>query len=621
MAYQINKSDGTVLSVVADGQVDDQSTDITLIGKNYAGFGEALNENFVKLLENFSGTAAPESPIAGQIWFDASELKLKVYSGTAFVPVSSATISSFQPSTLGVGDLWFNDTAGQLYFFDGNNTILLGPDFSTAQGKSGLEVRSVLDTLNQTRVITLLYTADILIGIFSKDSFTPRNAIDGFSGDIQPGFNAGTLANIKFDVTATDSDSLGGSPASNYVRKDTSNQINGQISINSNLGLVIGNAGQGILSVKNLGDVFLANSATDRNLVFEVRRGITPENALSISSQNRTIDIYSGFSDSQTNIGGGLEVSGDVTIRGNLVINDGDITQIKASELLIEDKTIILGETGDSAASTDENASGGGIILRGSGDHVILWTDLPQSATASTPALASASWTSSEHFNLAAGKHFAIDGVPLLEKSGSTFRLTSNVTIADGIKIFGIQDEFTVDNLFLNNNRLSSLDSNGDIELSPDGNGNVVLVGSPKVTGMADPTDAQDASTKEYVDRTIQSRPILLSIDLSDAKPNSYIINNVLNNMAPPAEYRNGTIARILCNILNNNTTTLDINPLVNTSTATFVTPTGTAPAVTNVAVSQATVSGSSIQTTRIIKLFQINAGAWSFVSDTILPP
>ena len=114
MAYTINKTDGTILATVADGQIDELSTDLTLVGKNYSGFGESINENFVKLLENFSSSRQPTRPIRGQIWFDVSELKLKVYSGTGFVPVSSATISNQQPLNLGVGDLWFNDLAKQL---------------------------------------------------------------------------------------------------------------------------------------------------------------------------------------------------------------------------------------------------------------------------------------------------------------------------------------------------------------------------------------------------------------------------------------------------------------------------------------------------------------------------
>jgi hypothetical protein len=65
----------------------------------------------------------------------------------------------------------------------------------------------------------------------------------------------------------------------------------------------------------------------------------------------------------------------------------------------------------------------------------------------------------------------------------------------------------------------------------------------------------------------------------------------------------------------------LDINPLVSQTVSTFNTPSGTASAVTNVSISQATVPAESVTTTRIVKIFQINAGAWNHVSDTILPP
>jgi hypothetical protein len=90
--------------------------------------------------------------------------------------------------------------------------------------------------------------------------------------------------------------------------------------------------------------------------------------------------------------------------------------------------------------------------------------------------------------------------------------------------------------------------------------------------------------------------------------------------MAPTAEYRNGTVARILCNILSVSSTTLDLTSLINQSTSIFSSPSGTAPAVTNVAINTATVSPGSISTTRIIKTYQIIAGLWVFVSDTVLP-
>jgi len=599
MAYQINKTDGTVVATVADGQIDTLSTDLTLIGKNYSGFGEALNENFIKLLENFASTTRPTHPIRGQIWFDVSELKLKVYSGTQFLPVSSATIANTQPTSLGVGDLWFNDVDRQLYFFDGSTAILLGPAYSTSQGISGLKVASILDTLNQTRVVTYLYNNGILLGIFAKDTFTPKVAISGFTGSVIPGFNAGNLAGLKFAVTCTNSESLGGVTAATYVRKDTSNSINGQLQLTADLGLVIGSAGQGAFNV-NTGNVFLQNTATDKNLIFNVRKGINQEDAISIQSGSRTIDLYAGQSTSQVNIGGNLTIAGDLTVQGTT-------TTINTSTLTVEDKNIELASV---PSPSDALADGGGITLKGTTDHTLIWTS------------ASTAWNSSEHINLDSGKEFKINGITVL--SGTS--LGPGITAIPGVTAFGTQNTVNigpgappVTQMRLQNHRISTISSNFDIELEPDGTGNVALIGSPKITGLADPTTAQDAATKEYVDNVLETRAILLSMDLSDGQTNIYIINNILNVMAPPGpDYRDQTYCRILCSISNNSTTTLDINPLISQSTATFVTPgPGTAPAVTNVAIGVATVPAAPISVLRFIKTFQIQVGSWTHISDS----
>ena len=83
MAYTINKTDGTVLATITDGTVDN-STSLQLFGKSYSNFGEFLNENQIKLLENSASTSAPTAPLKGELWFDTSTGQLKVYDGTAF---------------------------------------------------------------------------------------------------------------------------------------------------------------------------------------------------------------------------------------------------------------------------------------------------------------------------------------------------------------------------------------------------------------------------------------------------------------------------------------------------------------------------------------------------------
>ena len=359
MAYLITKSDGTTLTTISDGQLDDLSTDLTLIGKNYSGFGEAFNENLIKLLENFASTARPTRPIRGQIWFDVTELKLKVYNGTAFQPVSSATIAETRPTSLTPGDLWFDDTNKQLYFYDGENTLLLGPSYGLEQGLSGIRVTTIFDSLNQNKVITSLYNNGTLIGIFSSNAteFTPKIPISGFSGTIIPGFNAGTIAGLKFNVTATNSEKLGGRLDTTYVRNDTSGVINGKLGVT--LGVEIGNAQQVKLLETN-GDLLLQNVAQNKFIRLSARRGSVQDDAMVIEPSSQTVKIYDGFLNSQTTVGGNLTVNGNLTVLG-------DTVSVNVSTLRVENKLIELGTSSDSSILTNAQADGGGIVLRSSG--------------------------------------------------------------------------------------------------------------------------------------------------------------------------------------------------------------------------------------------------------------
>jgi len=616
MAYQINKTDGTIVATVADGQIDTLSTDLTLIGKNYSGFGEAFNENLVKLLENFASTTRPLHPLKGQVWFDSAENKLKVYNGSAFIPVSSATVSSTQPVTLSIGDLWFDDVGAQLYFFDGTQPILIGPAYSTAQGKSGLEVDSILDTLNQTRVVTYLYNNGILLGIFAKDSFTPKIAIIGFSGNIEPGFNAGTLANIKFRITCTNSEQLGGAVATTYARRDTSNTFNGQVSVGVDAGIVIGSGNQMNLLVSS-GDIEVSNFASDKDLFLKVRKGLDLENAIAIDSSSRIVDIYSGKIGSTMNVGGSLVVAGDLTV-------EGTTTTINTSNVTIEDKTLTLANV---AAPSETTATGAGIIIRSTGaDSSSYDKEIVYRSTSEGPPPTGV-FDVSEDLNLAVGKQLQIGGVKVIDGNS----LGSAITSIPGVTAFGTQNVVNVGpgippvtQMRLENHRISTVSTDFDIELEPDGTGNVALIGSPRITGMQDPVSQQDAATKEYVDNTIESRPLIFSMDLSDGKSNTYIINNVLNNLAPVAEFRSGTYARILCTLINPSSTSLAINALPpSISTNPFLTDLSgsSSLAVTSISFPTATIAAASVSTTRIIKTFQIVSGAWTWQTDSTLPP
>ena len=607
MAYSINKTDGTLLATVADGQVDDLTTDITLIGKNYSGFGESLNENFIKLLENFASTSRPEHPIRGQIWFDTSEAKLKVYTGTGFVPVSSASISNSQPGQPGAGDLWFNNISKQLYFYDGTGFILLGPAYSQAQGLSGFKVETILDSLNASRVVTYLYNNGILLGIFAKDTFTPKLNIEGFSGSIIPGFNAGTLAGIKFNVTATNADRLDNVIASLYARRDQANNFAEPLIITNNSGLNVGAGTEGAFNVA-AGNVRLYNTASNKNLSFAVQKGVASETAVNIISPTREVKIYDGFTDSVTTVGGNLTVVGDLVVQGNT-------TTINTSVLTIEDKNIVLAATGDSSAGTDVNADGGGIILRGDSDHEFTWDK-------------NVGWFSTENINLAAGQNYRIAGNPVLTATqcfSSSFPNLNNV---------GTLLNLSVDNIFIDNQRISTI-SSLDLELAPDGTGNIVLIGSPLITGLEttnqntpvqttentgsigtalSATELSEATNKKYVLNVVRTRSLVFSIDISDF-PTDGDIAVILTSLAPVNEYENGTLARILCTRLTNISSSAATS-LAAPGTAEFVTPTGTAFAITSQAInSPITVAAQTISVFRVVKTYILQAGAWTFSS------
>jgi hypothetical protein len=142
MAYQLNKSNGASLVLLNDGLVDTALTSLTLIGKNVSNFGDAQNENFLFLLENFASSFQPRSPTAGQIWFDSNArvfrpavfdgnnwrpLAVLQYSNTTTDTLVNAGGNSFAAST--PGDLWFNSSSKNLYVITStaSDMTLIGP--------------------------------------------------------------------------------------------------------------------------------------------------------------------------------------------------------------------------------------------------------------------------------------------------------------------------------------------------------------------------------------------------------------------------------------------------------------------------------------------------------------
>ena len=187
MAYTVNKTDGSIFASVADGTVNTDAS-IVLVGKNYAGYGEFIAENLIRMLENGANASAPANPLRGQLWYDTAGGLLKVYNGTTFKNLGAATSQATEPTSNVLGDMWFDTTNSQLKIYDGTQYILVGPAFTAGTGTSGSIVEVITDNVAVDHVVIKLYAEDEVVGIVSKDAaFTPATPFSGFTGTIQPG--------------------------------------------------------------------------------------------------------------------------------------------------------------------------------------------------------------------------------------------------------------------------------------------------------------------------------------------------------------------------------------------------------------------------------------------------
>ena len=227
MAYQVDKFNGTFLVSVDDGTID-TTTDLRFVGKNYAGYGEVQNENFLHLLENFANTSAPPKRLTGQIWYDSGNKKLRFYDGTRFRTASGAEIGPTAPSGLQAGDFWFDTSAEQLYAWSGTEFVLIGPETQPDLGASAVAAQVVKDNIGNNHTIVKFQSGGDVISIVSKDAFTLNSTINPITGFtvIKKGVNlvntngttGVTTTDHYFWGTASNSARLGGYPASEYIR-------------------------------------------------------------------------------------------------------------------------------------------------------------------------------------------------------------------------------------------------------------------------------------------------------------------------------------------------------------------------------------------------------------------
>ena len=290
MSYTITLTDGAVFATIADGTINTSSS-MTLVGKNYAGYGQFINDDIIRLLESNSNTTPPGAPLTGQLWWDKTNNVLKIYNGTVFKTISAATASSSQPVSNSTGDLWFDTVNQQLNVWTGAAWLLVGPQFTAGQGITGAIPATIVDNGSQSHYCIELYCGNDIVGIVSQDAtFTPQNAISGFT-TIRPGITLATIvgANVPlFQGTATNSQALSGLASTQFMRNDANATTSGRVGILNNAGLSVGVNSDLRVSVAGTA-VTVANQTSNGNINFNVNIGGTPTTVMTINGATGVI--------------------------------------------------------------------------------------------------------------------------------------------------------------------------------------------------------------------------------------------------------------------------------------------------------------------------------------------
>ena len=289
MAYTINLTNGSILTTIPDGTINNTVCSQTLIGKNYAGYGQYLDDNFVHLLENGANSTPPGAPLVGQLWWDSSNTLLKVYNGSTFKTISAATASSTAPTSNVTGDLWYDTTNAQLKVWTGATWLVVGPAFTSGQGITGAIATTITDNASVDHVVINLYVNDSIVGIVSKDAtFTPQVSISGFT-TIRPGITLATIVGGQaplFQGTATLAQGLvGGQP---YMLSNANTSTTGTVSVLNNAGLFVGSNSDFNVSVSGT-NVTLSNQTSNGNIAFRVNVAGVPTTAMTINGSTGAI--------------------------------------------------------------------------------------------------------------------------------------------------------------------------------------------------------------------------------------------------------------------------------------------------------------------------------------------
>ncbi len=339
MAYQVDKFNGQFLVSVDDGSID-TTTDLRLVGKNYAGYGELQNENFVHLMENFANTTPPPKALVGQLWYDSGLKKLRFYDGSRYKVAGGAEIGPTPPSGLGIGEFWWDTSAKQLYAWSGTDFELVGPEASSEFGQSTIVSQVVKDILGNNHTILKTIVAGKTVSIISQTEFkldTILNPIEGFTQSVNPNdtdIKKGiTLVNTSISGISTDDYvywgtasnalKLGGVDADQFIQRG--NVIFNESARFGDPGFTVGDDEDFRIRVENGDDVIIENRLGNE---ISVRIGSLLPKISAVFDSN---GIMPG--DSNSNLGTSSALW-NFLYASNISVKDGNITLLGTAKLL-----------------------------------------------------------------------------------------------------------------------------------------------------------------------------------------------------------------------------------------------------------------------------------------------
>lgn len=521
MSYTLQLTNGNLLVTVPDQTVDTVTTSLTLIGKNSNAYGTALNDNFVALLENFASGFEPRSPLVGQLWFNTTAGRMYYFTENyQFRPVGSPVVSSVQPSNPVAGDMWIDLTNQQLKYYDGNNFNVAGPFYSAAVGKAGWIVETYTDKSLAQRTVSSLYNNGKLLAILSEIGFTLATPVNGIS-TVTAGL---TLApNLTFAGTATSASAIAGINASKFIRNDTTGTTLGTLAVLNNGGVTVGALNDIQLYVDPTTGNTLSSNSLGIDFTLQVTSNFLGGNATAIKVKPNTKQVGI-WTDTPGADGSGnkyaLDIKGDTRIQGNLtVINTA--TSVQVQNLQVDNKLIELAYP----QLQDVNLDGGGIVIHGTTDHSILYRS----------ALNGFEFNNS--INIKNPGSLYLDGTQVFAYSGQGLVL-QNVTKIPNVNSIGTLTNVQVGNISITTSTINTVD-NSNLVLQNASQGNVSLAGKKIIA--SGPTLISDSTstlaTKGYVDSAqaiVNSSKYIFTVDITGrVNPESYIIANFLNVMLP----------------------------------------------------------------------------------------